>query len=321
MIFVLFACADSVQTEKETSDSALISTDWNEEKSLEHIQEISNNICEQLSSCCSPVSQEIYFSSYMNNTNLSEFHAQLPPNEILSQDQCETTLANMLEKVWLGSWMDAVEREEAIFLPEQYDQCMLQLQNSTCGEELTSALFDGTCFGYNAPSGGTMQRSFFQRAQQIEESCTPLSDGFGGLYYGTCDESESYCCVPSELGCSPYPIPDVQGTCVQASKEGDSCSTQEPIQLCASGLTCSIDTKTCTAQSTELLQEGDSCYNPNTYELTGTCIDSWCDLFESAQCEPLIENGDECLYGESCLSGVCDTEMSICVESTFCDAE
>ena len=321
MIYLLLACGESTSTEKTEQEETSLSSDWNEEKSAEYIQEMAETICEQLSSCCSPTSQEMYFSSYMANTTLSDFHPLLPPNQTLTQEQCGDTLAEMLELTWAGSWMSAVEKEEVVFIPSNFEECITDLQNSSCGDQITQALFDPTCFGFNPPSGGEFQRSFLQRSQIEEETCTPIADGFGGLYYGTCDETESFCCISSDIGCSPYPTLDVQGSCLAASKEGEACSTQDPIQLCISGLKCSIDTSTCTPQSGDLLQIGDACYNPSIFELTGTCVDSWCDLFGSAQCEPQIENGGACLYGESCISGVCDSNLSECVESTFCIPE
>ena len=319
ILYLFLACGEVKST--DTSSDDIFSGEWTSQTTRDRLNEISSAICTQLSSCCSERSQEIYFYSYLSNVNLEDFHGQLPPNQTLSQEQCEELLPQMLDITWAGSWMKAIERGEVEFLAEEYTTCLNELQTSTCGEELTKSIFDSTCFGFSAPGGGEHQRSFLKRFQKENDACTPISDGFGGMFYGTCDESQAFCCIDTEYGCSPYPTLDSQGTCTPASKEGEACSTQEPIQLCASGFTCSIDTSTCSPDSNVTLQVGDTCYDPSIYELTGDCENSWCDLFGSAQCEPLIENGEECVYGESCISGVCDADLLVCVESTFCIGE
>ena len=40
----------------------------------------------------------------------------------------------------------------------------------------------------------------------------------------------------------------------------------------------------------------------STYMLLGDCVDSWCDLFGSGQCEPPKADGESCFSGEECAS-------------------
>ena len=188
---------------------------------------------------------------------------------------------------------------------------------------MRSAIFDGECFGYSAPSGGDVQRRIFERTHTTDEACQPISDGFGGLYYGSCNPSTHFCCIPDADfdGCNPYPVPGLEGTCIPASAEGESCSSLPPIQLCPSGLDCDYNTNTCVSFSLSPLQLGESCYDANNYLMLGECENSWCDIFGSTQCESFISNEGSCLLDDSCESGYCDPDTQICIENPLCISE
>ena len=134
ILYLFLACGEVKST--DTSSDDIFSGEWTSQTTRDRLNEISSAICTQLSSCCSERSQEIYFYSYLSNVNLEDFHGQLPPNQTLSQEQCEELLPQMLDITWAGSWMKAIERGEVEFLAEEYTTCLNELQTSTCGEEL-----------------------------------------------------------------------------------------------------------------------------------------------------------------------------------------
>ena len=134
----------------------------------------------------------------------------MPPNAPLESDTCPTLLEELYPQIWLGSWLERVEAREVIFNSEAADACMTTLRNASCGEELRAALFDPTCFSNIPPSGGEEQRNLFSRLPRFDEACAPIRDGFGGLYFGSCDPNRSFCCVASDEldgGCTPFPVP------------------------------------------------------------------------------------------------------------------
>lgn len=326
ILFLLFGACTEKSSDTSSSDTANVddtstnvdSTDWTEEKANEIRFEIAQTICAQLTSCCDTSSQEQYFISYAAHSALSEYSSSLPPNAELSSEECPQILSEMLDKTWFGSWDDSLQRGDVSFVDAQYSSCITSLSTATCGESLQNELFNGTCFGFAAPEGGERQRSFFSRTATAGEDCQPIADGLGSLYYGNCNPTESFCCLDSEEGCAPFPSIGAVGVCQTASQEGEACSIESPLQLCATGLDCDYYSNICVSQTTTLLQQGDICYDPSRYEVLGDCEDSWCDLFGTSKCEPLKEDGDECIFPESCSSRFCDSDLSTCTPNNFC---
>ena len=80
-MFLLFfiACNDSSSTKNPTSNDDNVA-------SIEDISLIvAQQICSSIYECCDRESQSLYFSSYLNNQNLSQYHEQLPPS---SEEEC-----------------------------------------------------------------------------------------------------------------------------------------------------------------------------------------------------------------------------------------
>ena len=328
--FLIFqACSDTSSDTNSSADTPLedtasteasepLLTEWTVEKYNTIRMQMAKGICTQILNCCDATSQEQYFANYANHTALSEYQSLLPPQATLSEEECPQLIAEMMDKTWLGSWNEVLTKGEVVFEESAFASCLNELETASCGEELTEALFDGTCFGFRAPEGGEKQRSYLSRTHTSGMSCQPIADGLGGLYYGSCDPTESFCCIASENGCDPFPTLSDVGTCQSSSKEGESCSIEEPIQLCSTGFDCDYTSNTCIRPNTQLLQQGDVCYHPSTYEVLGDCENSWCDLFGSSQCEPLKTEGEECIFPESCASQYCDHDTSTCSANQFC---
>ena len=278
---------------------------------------IATEVCSRLFSCCDEESKEIYFYNYQANDLLADYHRQLPPEDEAS---CATILADMLDEVWLGAWSQQVEKGLVEYVPSQAGECTQSLRQADCGEELRTALFDGECFGFSAPTGGESQRRMFQRNNAEGDSCETLLDGYGGLYFGSCNPAEAFCCtLPNEEGCNPYPLAEQEGTCQAVSKVGESCSTLPPIQLCQSGLECDYTSNQCIEINISSIFLGDTCYDPQNFELLGFCEDSWCNVSGSNKCEPLIPNDQACSYSESCESNYCDAISQVCIDNPICD--
>ncbi len=272
--------------------------------------------CGAVLRCCDGADQAWAFSGWAADNRLSHLAGRFPPDATLDLDSCTALVSEAWPELWLGDWLQAHAEGRVGYDGAEAEACIAELADASCGDPVLDAMFDGTCFGSAAPAGGAEQRRVFERTA-TDGACAPIADGFGGLYYGSCDPTAAFCCVDDGGGCDPYPLPGDVGTCVPASGVGESCSSLPPLQLCQTGLDC-VGGR-CEALSEEALGIGDACYDSGTFTLLGDCADSWCDLFGSGVCEPLKADEEACWSGEECLSGYCDPATSTCAVDETCD--
>ncbi len=282
--------------------------------------QVADAICQKISTCCDEASQEYYFRSFIDRTDLQDIASQLPPNTPFNLETCLEYMPTILDRIWLGAWISQYEAELVSYNQIGFNLCLEELNSAACGQPARDSLFDPECFGSDSPAGGEEQRQMFDRTAQSGNACKPLADGFGGLYFGSCDPKQAFCCVDDPYGnqCNPYPVPEDEGLCEQASQIGEACSQVEPMQLCATGLECSYSTGLCEASSELTLQVGDVCYDSVSYSLIGECQESWCDLLGSGNCETLRSSDENCQWDESCSTGYCDIELGQCTENPIC---
>lgn len=272
-------------------------------------------ICTRLDECCASEDYDWYLGAYLSDERNMDLVAQLGDEPEWTLETCTSFLKPAMENTWVGSWLSAMDEGLVGYRAESVGECIESLREADCGESLRNTLLDPQCFGYYPPSGGEEHRLIFERSAAAGESCAPIADGFGGLYYGSCNPEEAFCCVDTEYGCQPFPTEEDRGTCVTASKVGEACSSM-PIQLCVTGAECIEDV--CTEVSYDELQLGETCYNTEKYELLGYCKDSWCDMFGSAACEPLQQPGETCEADWECSTNWCDVSSAVCVENRVC---
>jgi len=271
------------------------------------IAEAAEAICGALLRCCDASDLITYFRAYGANERLSDFVGRLPPEAEIDAATCPALVGEMLAVVPLGSWVDAVVQGRARIVAERVDACLRVLDEAACGAPTLSALFDSTCFWLNPPVGGDEQRTIFARDQQSGDTCQGISDGFGGLFYGTCNPHTDYCCFGTADDCGFPDGADALGTCAPAGDLGAACS-QVPVRLCRTGLDCGDD-NLCHAPADAPLGIGDPCVDAS-FNLLGLCMDAYCDFFESRTCLPRKADGEACggpeeCVGLSCVEGVC----------------
>jgi hypothetical protein len=277
------------------------------------IAEASQAICGALFRCCDAPSLEDYFAPYAANERLADFVARLPPAAAVDAATCPALVAEMLTVVPLGAWIDAVVQGKAAIVGAQADACLAALNDAACGEPVAAALFDSTCFWLNPPLGGPLQRSVFDRAQRTGDACIPLADGFGGLFYGTCNPNTDFCCFGEPESCGFPDDPTTLGTCTPAGDVGAACS-QVPVRLCRTGLECGDD-NVCHAPAEAPLSVGEPCVDAS-FTLLGLCVDSYCDFFESRTCLARKADGEDCTGPEECTALSCVDGR--CAPTTFC---
>ncbi len=267
-------------------------------------------ICGALFRCCEDDVTD-YFAPYRANERLAPFLDRLPPMATLDQASCRAVVEDMLEVVYLGEWVRAVQAGEVEYDAAAFGACTAALDGATCGAGARAALWDATCFGLAPPGGGAEQRSFVRRTRGVGEACSPVRDGIGSVFYGSCDPSAAFCCFtdPARPGCQfPFTADGSArpGVCRAIAATGDACSAAPPFQLCATGASCDASSATCVAPTVADLAIGATCVDAG-YNLLGTCVSSWCDVLGTRRCEPLRDDGTACTGADECRSGLCQT--------------
>ena len=278
------------------------------------IETAAAGICDAMFRCCSTTDVDDWFAPIGFNPRFEEMVDELPPNVDVTADSCPALVEEVFTIAPFGPWVTAVENGHAGYDGQAAHSCLEALDAAACGDDVTAALFDGTCLAFNAPRGGDVQRLMFERRSVDGDACTVLSDGVGGGFFGSCDPALAFCCVTRDDGSGSCGIGSAEsvGTCQVAGQEGDVCGLFPTLQICATGLDCGLDDR-CEAPVDTPLSVGDLCYQD--FSLQGRCVESWCDLLGTTVCEPYLEDGAECQMAESCASGFCDT---VCSQPTFC---
>jgi len=271
-------------------------------------------VCARLTDCCDGASRTTYLTALTENERQRDLRAALL-DPSLSPEACATGIAEALERAPFGAWKQAVNDGLVQYAPDAAQRCLDALQAAECGAELALALFDPSCFWTGPPLGGPQQRNLFVRDAQAGAPCVSLNDGFGGLYFGTCDPTAAFCCSGGDPAACRLPQGvGSPGVCAPAGQLGETCSDLPPIQPCATGLDCDAN-GTCLAPVTAPLAVGAPCID-DSFTLLGTCTDSYCDLFNSRTCAPLKADGAACLGSEECASGACPG--GTCGPDPFC---
>ena len=280
-------------------------------------------VCRVLFSCCDDTIA-VFFAPVANAEPASVFgdlRDRVPPRADLTAEECPDIVAEIHRRKGLGPFVEAARDALVGFNAEGLQRCLDDLDTATCGEAARTAVFDSTCFGLEPPEGGEDQRRMFERTTE-RGGCRPIADGFGGLFFGTCNPDTSFCCVVDDSGDCGIPGPEDEGTCTPAALEGEACSPFAPVLPCATGLECIPGAGPggrdgCLAPATTALALGEGCYDGTSFRLTGICTDGWCDILGSDVCEPFVERGGACSSGAQCGSGAACID-DLCVDNDLC---
>ena len=302
---------DSTDSEASSDDPFAVTAD-------NLIDRVAKSVCGALTRCCDTESQVSYFAPVADSEFLESYQNRFPTNAPLDYPACLNLMLDILPELYLGSWLSRVDAGEVTFNTDAAQTCLQNLDDATCGLSMRNALYDNTCFGLAAPYGDDEVRKVFTRTGEENASCAAIRDGFGGLYYGSCNPQTAFCCIPSESlegSCSPYPSLSETGVCMRASQEGESCN-EMPLQLCKTGLYCDTETATCKRDVWATLELGDTCMEG--FDFLGECDKSFCD-FQTQICEPLKNEDEGCMYGSECVTGWCDQATQVCTANPICE--
>jgi hypothetical protein len=281
-------------------------------------------LCDALYRCCPTEDELARFFAPVSGSDPNGVFADLiprvPPQATLSADDCPDVVAEVHARKGVGPFARAAALGELDYDGAAAQACIDALDTAACGDDVVAALFDGTCFSLSPPLGGEEQRSMFNRTA-TSGACHPLADGFGGIFFGTCDPTTSFCCIEDGTGQCGFGGVDATGTCARAAQAGEACSTFAPVLLCATGLECIPGAGPggadgCVPPLTTPLSEGDDCYDENNFQLLGECVDGWCDATGSNVCEPRRADGEDCQTADQCESLGC--VEGVCGVDDFC---
>jgi hypothetical protein len=280
-------------------------------------------VCRVLFSCCDDT-LAAYFAPVANaeaDGIFGDLRERVPPAPALTEAECPALVEEIHRRKGLGPFVTAARDGLLAFDAAGLQACLDALDEATCGQSARDVVFDSTCFGLEPPEGGDAQRRMFTRTAERGE-CRPLADGFGGLFFGTCNPATSFCCVVDDSGDCGIPGPDDVGTCALAAAEGEVCSPFAPVLPCATGLECipgagPNGADGCLAPSTTALAIGEACYDSASFRLTGQCTDGWCDILGSDVCQAFVAPGGSCSSGEQCGPGKACVD-GVCADNAIC---
>lgn len=282
------------------------------------------SVCSALFRCCDSSDRQLFFEGLELNERASpELRASLPPAD---EAACRGVVAAALRTAVFADWIDAARRGLVEYDPDASLACRRTLAEASCGERMSRALFDPTCFVLY--DSGFQHRRMFRRVATDGAPCRLLREWqYPVEFYGTCDPSVAFCCVPDPefpSGCldnfGSRRLGMNDGHCRAASRLGEACAgplvlSPDHMQLCASGLTCGLRSHLCAARDpTTPLSLGDRCYDGDDGHRLGTCPDGAlsCDLyrepgggFASDRCISLADEGSPCESNYQCRSTRC----------------
>ena len=281
----------------------------------EFIEVAASATCEAIFRCCDEQAVTDFFAPIQGSRWIQEAGLvdQLPPVATLTAESCPAVLKEVYTVQPFGKWVDAAARGLVEYDAEATSACKEALEQATCGEAVRTALFDSRCFAFGAPMSAEQGRQMFRRTQEVGASCSPLNDGTGAAFFGTCNPQTSWCCRPREDGSCGVNM-DIEGECVAAADEGEPCGAMGNMRICKTGLECDFESSTCQAPQTAELALGDECYA--NFSLLGDCVNSYCDMMGSNICEPLRAEGEACTFPYECTTGACDA--GTCATNRMC---
>lgn len=289
------------------------------------VADAASSVCAALFRCCDATNITDYFAPYAADDLLASFKSKIPPQkQFADAAECSAVLAEMMAIVPFGDWVAGAKAGQVEFVSEAFETCKSTLAKAACGTDLEKALFDDGCLSFYAPAG-PKQRSIFVRKNTVGAPCTPIKDGVGARYYGTCNPLEAFCCYakpedPMSICAYPFDANGVarMGTCKAISQAGGACSLGlTTVQLCKTGEDCDSGTNTCVAPATTPLMPGDICYE--NFLSTGECQKSYCDILGTSKCEPFKADGVACSADYECMIASCNA--GVCGPSTYCDGK
>jgi hypothetical protein len=279
----------------------------------ELIAQVATSTCNAINRCCNGSEIDLFWQGISNHPRLEDERDLYPPQTPYDPATCEELLARAYTVTPLGGWIEAVNRGFSTYDGVVAETCIAKLDEAACGQETVSAIFDGSCFGFQPPSG--RDRSMFTRMSETGQECMAVADGASGSFFGTCDPETAWCASQGDNG-NTITFAGELGQCVLAGTEGDGCGLFPEAAICTRGTTCSID-DTCVVEG-DLATAGvdEPCFDSSTFISLAICADSYCDVLGTGTCLSLKMTGEACTGSDECVSKNCSEGQ--CIAREFC---
>jgi hypothetical protein len=234
--------------------------------------------CAALFRCCDAPSRDRMFMELLNPGVTTE--ALQARVRTMGAAQCPAVMTELFRDWIFPDWFAAVERGEAVYLPDETARCVQALRSYQCDGEPWTSVGDGSCF---QPSFGYAYRRMFRSVATPGHSCRLPRELGPSHYVGTCLATEGYCCVRDTADptrCLDYTtvtdrsIP-LEGTCVGVAPLGAACGGAATIdnatRACASPLRCGRASRRCVEHRDVPLGAGEPCYDSTDLVFLGAC--------------------------------------------------
>ena len=234
-------------------------------------------VCAKITTCCSDADVEAYSAQFKE----APYKVTTP----ITAQNCEAVLKQSFDALYLAKWGVSTSVGNIVFDEAKGSACVAKVSAATCGGPLTSALFDGACFGLRG-------NEVFRKVGALGAACDDIGDT---TFIGECDPALGYC--------------NEQKKCTAWRKTNESCGVlvqdSGPIVrlFCGPGTNCDgaslRNPGKCSAAGRNVAL-GENCTastGPDLICPTG----AYCNIFGTRVCETKKATGTECVYDDECL--------------------
>ena len=252
---------------------------------------LSKAICGKVSTCCSDADLERYTSQFKE----APYKIATP----ITPQNCETVLKQAFDALNVQKWGVSASVGNIVFEDAKGAACVAKVNAAACGVPLTTALFDGTCFGLRG-------NEVFRKTAVVGAACDDIGDG---TFIGECDPAFGYC--------------GEQKRCTAWRKSGETCGLlikdSGPAErlFCAPGTNCDGQTLRNPGKCSGPAQNvalGASCA-ANTGPDLNCPATAYCEILGNGLCQEKRPNGAACQYDEECV----DTRPFSCYAAPVVD--
>jgi hypothetical protein len=233
-------------------------------------------VCAKVTTCCSNADLDLYTAQFKE----APYKVTTP----ITAQNCEAVLKQAFDALNVQKWGVSASVGNIVFEEAKGTACVAKISAATCGTPLTTALFDGPCFGIRG-------NEVFRKVGALGAACDDIGDT---TFIGECDPALGYC--------------NEQKKCTAWRKTGESCGIllqdAGPTQrlFCAPGTNCD-------GQSPR--NPGKCSVAPRNVGLGETCstlsgpdlvcpTTAYCDVLGTRSCEPKRANGEVCQGDDEC---------------------
>ena len=233
-------------------------------------------VCAKVTTCCADVDLDLYTAQFKE----APYKVTTP----ITAQNCEAVVKQAFDSLHVQKWGVSASVGNIVFEETKAAACVAKVSAATCGTPLTTALFDGACFGIRG-------NEVFRKVGALGAACDDIGDT---TFIGECDPALGYC--------------NEQKKCTAWRKTGESCGIllqdAGPAQrlFCGPGTNCDgaslRNPGKCSATARNVAL-GETCAANTGPDLVCPTT-AYCDVLGTGKCEPKRTSGDLCQSDDEC---------------------